>query len=585
MIRFIVMVLFGVLALTVKAQTHVQDLRSAASILNSQFSILNSNKRLFDTYFLEAMLQRQKGNADAAFDLLNRCLEIDSTASEAYFFLGMYYTDMKQQERALQYFQKASRLSPDMPIYLETLAQSYISQNQYAQAIDVVERLYQIDKSRQDLLETLSRLYIRENQFDKAITTLERMEAIDGKNEKLSLAKSSLYLQSGNHEAAIKEVKDLAEQYPNDLNYRTLYANTLLMDEQREEAHKILLDVLREEPNNYRAQLTMRTYYLGLQDTLRADSLTHSILLNPHSSMEDKISLLRQEIGHNENTGGDSTQVLKLFHEMLAQPDPSAEIAEFCAAYMSMKKMPRDSIEHMLEYVLQLAPDNASARLQLVQYAWEAEDDERIISLCKAARQYNPDEMAFYYFQGMAYYRQDDHDNALDAFQNGISVITDESDPAIVSDFYAVLGDLLHQKGEQKRAFEAYDSCLQWKPDNIGCLNNYAYYLSELGQQLDRAEHMSQMTIKAEPKNPTYLDTYAWILFMQKRYAEARIYIDQAIQHDETKSAVLLEHAGDIYSFCNEPATALDYWQRALEGDPDNKVLKKKVKKKKYINK
>ena len=96
---------------------------------------------------------------------------------------------------------------------------------------------------------------------------------------------------------------------------------------------------------------------------------------------------------------------------------------------------------------------------------------------------------------------------------------------------------------------------------------------------------MSQMTIKAEPKNPTYLDTYAWILFMQKRYAEARIYIDQAIQHDETKSAVLLEHAGDIYSFCNEPATALDYWQRALEGDPDNKVLKKKVKKKKYINK
>ena len=464
MIRLFVMVLFGVLALTVKAQTHVQDLRSAASILNSQFSILNSNKRLFDTYFLEAMLQRQKGNADAAFDLLNHCLEIDSTASEAYFFLGMYYTDMKQQERALQYFQKASRLSPDMPIYLETLAQSYISQNQYAQAIDVVERLYQIDKSRQDLLETLSRLYIRENQFGKAITTLERMEAIDGKNEKLSLAKSSLYLQSGNHEAAIKEVKDLAEQYPNDLNYRTLYANTLLMDEQREEAHKILLDVLREEPNNYRAQLTMRTYYLGLQDTLRADSLTHSILLNPHSSMEDKISLLRQEIGHNENTGGDSTQVLKLFHEMLAQPDPSAEIAEFCAAYMSMKKMPRDSIEHMLEYVLQLAPDNASARLQLVQYAWEAEDDKRIISLCKAARQYNPDEMAFYYFQGMAYYRQEDHDNALDAFQNGISVITDESDPAIVSDFYAVLGDLLHQKGEQKRAFEAYDSVCNGSP-------------------------------------------------------------------------------------------------------------------------
>ena len=583
MIRLFVMVLFGVLALTVKAQPHVQDLRSAASILNSQFSILNSNKRLFDTYFLEAMLQRQKGNADAAFDLLNRCLEIDSTASEAYFFLGMYYTDMKQQERALQYFQKASRLSPDMPIYLETLAQSYISQNQYAQAIDVVERLYQIDKSRQDLLETLSRLYIRENQFDKAITTLERMEAIDGKNEKLSLAKSSLYLQSGNHEAAIKEVKDLAEQYPNDLNYRTLYANTLLMDEQREEAHKILLDVLREEPNNYRAQLTMRTYYLGLQDTLRADSLTHSILLNPHSSMEDKISLLRQEIGASENADGDSTFILNLFREMMAQPDPDPELGEFCAAYMNLKKMPRDSVSNMLEFVLGLAPDNASARLQLVQYAWEDGDEQRVIELCKAARQYNPDEMAFYYYQGMAYYSLQDNDNALEAFRNGISVINEESSPDIASSFYEVMGDLLHQKGLKQEAYAAYDSCLHWKPDNIGCLNNYAYYLSVEGERLEQAEQMSYRTIKAEPNNSTYLDTYAWVLFMQKRYSEARIYIDQAIQNDSLHSHVIIEHGGDIYMLNGDVEGALAHWNNALEQDPGNKVLIRKIKRKKYI--
>ena len=542
-------------------------------------------RRKYDTYFLDAMLQRQKGNADAAFDLLNRCLEIDSTASEVYFFLGMYYSDIKQQDRALQYFQKASRLSPNTLIYLETLAQSYIGKNQYAQAIDVVERIYELDKSRQELLETLYRLYVRESQFDKAINTLNRMEAIDGKSERLSLAKSSLYMQAGNHEASINEVKALAEQYPNDLNYRTLYASTLLMDDQKEEARKVLEEVLREEPNNYRAQLSLRTYYLQQQDTLRADSLTRSILLNPSSSTEDKISMLRQEISHNESMGGDSTEVLALFREMLAQPNPSADIAEFCAAYMSVKQMPRDSIEHMLEYVLQLAPDNASARLQLVQYAWDDNDDDRIITLCKEARQYNPDEMAFYYFQGMSYYRKDDRDNALDAFQNGISVINDESNPAIVSDFYAVLGDLLHQKGEQQKAFAAYDSCLQWKPDNIGCLNNYAYYLSELGEQLDRAESMSHKTILAEPKNPTYLDTYAWILFMQKRYNEARIYMDQAIQNDSTANAVLLEHAGDIHSFCNEPDIALDYWQRALAEDPDNKLLRKKVKRKKYIKK
>jgi len=251
---------------------------------------------------------------------------------------------------------------------------------------------------------------------------------------------------------------------------------------------------------------------------------------------------------------------------------------------MDLKKMPRDSVAAMLERVLQIAPDNAGARLRLVGYAWEADDNERIIELCKAARQYNPDEMAFYYYQGLAYYREDDHDNALNALQNGISVIKEDSNPSIVSDFYAIMGDLLHQKGRESEAYEAYDSCLQWKPDNYGCLNNYAYFLSEKGQQLDRAEDMSFKAIKAEPKNATYLDTYAWILFMKKRYSEARIYIDRAMANDtSTTSGVITEHAGDIYAMCGLTAEAVELWQKALPLDPKNKVLIRKIKRKKYI--
>jgi tetratricopeptide (TPR) repeat protein len=211
--------------------------------------------------------------------------------------------------------------------------------------------------------------------------------------------------------------------------------------------------------------------------------------------------------------------------------------------------------------------------------------------LCHDARQYNPDEMAFYYYQGIAYYQKDQLDDALNAFQNGISVITDQSDPAIVSDFYAVMGDILHQKGKDREAFAAYDSCLVWKDDNIGCLNNYAYYLSELGRELNKAEQMSYRTIKAEPKNATYLDTYAWILFMQQRYSEAKVYIDQTLQCDSDTSAVLLEHAGDIYYHCGDKEQALVYWQQALDRaseksevkDDRRQILTRKIKLKKYL--
>lgn len=548
-------------------------------------------RRKYDAYFIEAMLERQKGSHDAAFNLLERCLQIDSTASEAYFFLAQYYTEMKQADKALEYFQKASQCDPDNTTYMETLAQAYVSKERYADAVGVVEHLYEVDKSRQDLLEMLYRLHLQQRNYEKAIEVLDRMELIDGKSERLSLSKSSLYLQMNNHEDALAEVKELSERYPNDLNYRTLYANTLMMTvgenekAHRDEAHRVLTEVLAEEPDNYRAQATLRNYYQNEHDTLRADSLTRSILLNPATALEDKISMLRQEIGYSENNGGDSTRVLKLFQELLSQPNPQADIAEFCAAYMNLKKMPRDSISAMLEMVLRLAPDNASARLQLVQYAWEEENNERVVELCRQARQYNPDEMAFYYYQGMAFYRQDDHGDALEAFQNGISVITEESNPAIVSDFYAVMGDLLHLQGRQREAFEAYDSCLVWQPDNVGCLNNYAYYLSELGIDLDKAEQMSRKAIKAEPRNGTYLDTYAWILFMQQRYADACPYIDQAVQNDTLQSAVILEHAGDIYAMCGEIEKAVNYWQQALEQEPKNKLLIRKIKKKKYLRK
>ena len=145
------------------------------------------------------------------------------------------------------------------------------------------------------------------------------------------------------------------------------------------------------------------------------------------------------------------------------------------------------------------------------------------------------------------------------------------------------MGDILHEKRLNKEAFQAYDSCLQWKPDNVAALNNYAYYLCQANENLAKAEEMSYKTIKAEPNNSTFLDTYAWILFQQKRYEEAKIYLEQAIRNDSTLSNVVKEHAGDIYAQTGDIGKALDFWQQALKAGNDSATLKKKIQLKKYI--
>ncbi len=539
----------------------------------------------YDAFFLEAMVQRQKGNHDATFDLLQHCIKLNPQASEAYYYLAQYYQMLRNDSLAQQCYLKAAELEPDNPTFLETVAQSYIRQQDYAKAIKVVEQLYNQDKSREELLEMLFELYQQNDDTDKAIATLNRIEANEGKSERLSFAKSEIYTKMGNKAAAIAEMKTLADQYPNDLNYKGMYADMLLRNDEEERALRLYNEILAEEPGNTHAQVSLRSYYRVQGETEKVDSITELILLNKNTTTDQRIYLMRQVVADSERTDGDSTRVLALFHKMLAQPQQNDDIATLCAAYMDLKKMPQDSVKAMLQTVLRIAPDNAAARLQLVSYAWDRKDHDEVISLCQEARQYNPEEMAFYYYQGMAYYQKENHDKALEAFQNGISVINEESNPAIVSDFYAVMGDLLHQKGMAREAFEAYDSCLQWKDDNVMCLNNYAYYLSEMNEQLDKAEEMSYKTIKAEPKSATYLDTYAWILFMQQRYSEAKIYIDQALQNDSDSSAVITEHAGDIYILNKEPERAVELWQQALKKDPQNKLLARKIRQRKYIKK
>ena len=582
------LVLAVILIQACNIQVCAQDL-SSKDTLPTNISSINYkpstiNKK-YNHFFLEAMVQRQKGHHDAAFDLLRHCRDLNPNAPEVYYFLGQYYAALKQQDESMACVKKAAELDPENATYMETLAQAYISRQDYASAIPVIKGIYERDKSQEDMLEMLFQLYQQVEDYDNAISVLNQLEQNDGKNERLSLAKCALYNRLGKNKEAVKEMAALARQYPNDLNYKAMYGDALLMDDQTDEAVDIYHQILDEDADNTRVLLSLRNLYQGLEHHEIADSLTRRVLLGSHATTDEKLRLMRQEIQASEAGDGDSTRVLGLFRQVLALPQSDAEMALLCASYMNAKKMSRDTITPVLEQAVAISPDYAPARMQLVAYAWEADNMDRVIALCQEARQYTPDEMLFYYYQGIAYYRRDSLDRALSAFQNGIGVITNESDPAIVSDFYAVMGDILHQKGKALEAFAAYDSCLVWKADNIGCLNNYAYYLSERGERLTQAEEMSFKTVKAEPKNATYLDTYAWILFMQGRYAEAKVYIDQALQHmdDQKENAVIIEHAGDIYAQNKDITRALSFWQDASEKVPENTLLARKIKLKKYL--
>ena len=544
-----------------------------------------NDEQRFKYFYFEAVNQQNQEHYDAAFDLYTHCLDINPYAAEVYYALSGYYAELGNDSMSMVTVSKAADLDEENDTYLERLAINYINTGKFDKATDCYERLVARNKNRSDAFGILLQLYNQQKDYDKMIWTLNRMEQSEGASEQITLSKMRVYAMTGNKEKELEELQQLAGKHPNDMNYRVMMGNWLLQNDRTDEALEEYEYVLGIEPENQAAQMSMLDYYHAVGSDSLANALQEQLLVNPKTPLQTKISLMRQVVQENEQNGGDSTEVISVFRRILQEPQADSDMLELYAAYMNLKEMPQDSINQVWRQALQITPDNAGVRLQLAQALWSAQQFDDVAALCEEGTEYNPDEIGFYYFLGLSYLQKDDDDATLGAMQRGVSQIDEESNPDIASDFYAIMGDILHKKGRDQEAFAAYDSCLLHKPDNYGCLNNYAYYLSLNRTDLQKAEQMSYRTIKAEPTNATFLDTYAWILFQQERYAEAAIYMEQTLQNDSTPSADVLEHAGDIFAKNEQMDRAVDFWQQAVDAGAESKVLIRKIKLRKYINK
>ena len=554
-------------------------------------------RRKFDYCFLEAVRLKERGDMDAAFDMYSHCLDIHPESAATLFELAKFYMYLGQAQKGEECLRKAMKTEPGNYWYKETLAAYYQNKGENTKAIEVIDEMVSQFPTRLEPLMALADMYKREQDYPKVIETLNRLEELDGKSEQISMEKFRVYLTMGDTQQAFMEIENLAKEYPYDMRYLTILGDVYLNNGRLEEAYQTYQQALTQEPGYSPAMISLASYYekMGL-DSLYQVQLD-ALLLNEKVESQTKVNIMRQLILKSERGDRDSTQIVGLFQSMLAQEQENADVAMLAAQYLLSKQM-NEEVKPVLWQVLDLDPENKPARLQLLSFAISKEDLDEVIRICAPAVEYMPEALEFYYYWGVAHYQKEQKAEAMEVFKKGVHHISSDSDKNLASDLYSMLGDLCHTLKMDAEAYAAYDSALVYKPDNIGALNNYAYYLSLERKNLDKAEEMSYRTVKAEPTNSTYLDTYAWILFEKGKYVEARIYIDQAMQNGGSQSSVVVEHCGDIYYQNGEREKAVEYWiqaeklaaeeqEKAEEGDEPRdpkelKLLNKKIANKKY---
>lgn len=540
-------------------------------------------QRKYDYFFLEAMRMKGKNEYDAAFGLLQHCLDINPTASSALYEISQYYMFLRQVPQGQVALEQAVAFAPDNYWYSQGLVSLYQQQNELDKAAALLEKMVTRFPSKQDPLFSLLDIYSRQEKYNDVISTLNRLEKRLGKNEQLSMEKFRIYLQMKDDKKAFQEIESLVQEYPMDMRYQVILGDVYLQNGKKQEAYDAYQKVLAVEPDNPMALFSMASYYEQTGQKELYQQQLDTLLLNKKVTSDTKISVMRQVIAENEQSSAkDSTQVIALFDRMMKQDMDDPQIPMLYSQYLLSKNMEQEAVP-VLEQVVDLDPTNKAARLMLVSAAVKKEDYKQIIKVCEPGIEATPDALELYYYLAIAYHQAEQGDSVLSVCNRALEHITPDTRKEVISDFYSIMGDIYHTKKRMTEAYAAYDSALVYNPSNIGALNNYAYYLSVERRDLDKAEEMSYKTVKAEPNNSTYLDTYAWILFEKGNYAEARIYIDNAMKNDGEKSDVIVEHCGDIYFMTGDVEGALKYWKKALEMGSESKMLKQKIEKKKYI--
>ncbi|WP_165020198.1 tetratricopeptide repeat protein [Dysgonomonas sp. ZJ279] len=556
----------------------------ANTTLQTKLSL--DDQRKFDYYFYEAMNAKALNKYAATFDYLKYCIEIDSTNANVLYELGDYYNSLDKKNKAMDFYRKAITYDSDNFYYNMAYANLCFEFKQYSDAIEKYEALILKNSDNNELYIYLSEAYRLDGDLPKAIEALDKLEQVIGLNEKISIQKFQLYSMLKQEKKAFSEIQKYIDKYPTEIRYQILLGDLYLQSGKPHEAFMIYSKAKAIDPEDPYLISSMATYYEQTDNKAAAESELQTALVSPKMDIDTKLGILAQYVGTLQQNKKDTNVANALFDTLMTQHPQEPKLNLMYGNLLMIQDRKNDA-RFQYQVFAESEPTNPTGWEQMLSTTFPDSID-LAIKVCEQAISYIPDQPQFYFYLGVSKYMKEEYEGALSALQKGV-VYVDPENVGLLSDFYGQMGDLFYNLGKQDSAFATYEKALQYNPSNVGILNNYSYYLSLTKKDLDKAEKMSSLTIKAEPTNPTYLDTYGWILFEQGAYALAKIYIEKALQYSEDGkepiSAEVLEHYADVLYKTDEPEKALEYWIKAKEkGDSKSKTLDKKIETKTFIS-
>ena len=529
---------------------------------------------VFNNHFFSALKAKSIENYEEALEHFQKCIKINDKLAVSFYESAIINKVLGNFNLAVEQIKIASELEPDNRWYQLSYAEVLFANQDFKSASVQYKKLLLKEPGNKELFFLLADMYIYDNDFLKAIKVYDDLEVIRGIDKMISMQKHKLYMQLEKRKYAIKELQNLLDKFPNDIEALEILSEVYLLNDEKEKAFDIFKQLAIIAPENGRIHLTLADYYRDQGD-------------NTKSFEELKLAFKSISLGVDIKA-----RILLSYFHLLAVNDIMKDQA-YTLAELLMQSHPNDVKSNALyadilyadnrlneakdQYLIVLGKSKTETQVwsQVLFIQAEQSDFEGMLKTSEEALTYFSTEPLFYYFNGVANKWFKNYDDAISSLKMGVEFVSGNS--MLLLEFYSSLADSYHATQEHELSDEYYERSLAIDSNNVLILNNYAYYLSVRKVNLEKAKKMSLKCNELEKDNGTYQDTYAWILYKLADYEQAKIWMQKSLANGSDISAVVVEHYGDVLYQLGNVKDAIYQWEKAKKLGVASKFLNKKI--------
>jgi tetratricopeptide (TPR) repeat protein len=488
-----------------------------------------------------ARLYLRVGDNQKAADVLDRVIEYEPDAGEAYVLLARAESALGRPEKAIAAVEQASASNPRL---LGTLAQLYEEQRKWGDAARTYERLAQVNPSSPDVKTRWAAALLQVDDESSAVKAKDLLTEVTANTP---TEPRPFYLLS------------MAERKRRDFPAAEAAARRLMAIDPASSTGPFALAQVYEDQRLFNQAAAVLAPVVARLDQKNGEPTRDLLALLAH-------------LGYAQLQAGLGQAAVKTFERARALTGSAGSFdTSLIQAYLLARQFDRAADLARAARLRQPSePRFAELEARAVSQAGRK---DRAVVIMRDAVTANPSDVA----------AQLTLAQMLDGAGRGGDAdrVLEDAAKKFPSDVRVPFerGALLEKRKDYTGAETAFREALARDPLHAPSLNYLGYMLAERGDRLDEAVALVERALTIDPGNGSYLDSLGWAYLQQKRFDKAEPLLRQAADRLPGNS-VVQDHLGDLMWALGRRQEAAAAWRRALDGDRDQidaKSVEKKL--------